>query len=221
MPSAIGSFAEQPHAPPTPPQPAPALLRPLAPPPPPAPAWADVPLQLALFELPEPLQDVILGHLGLGDLATASCASLAFAALCRVRGQAGRAGSGRSMWPGLRSTGCLHADTAKGSGLPAAHPACTGPVELQRTRLLQARCLAMNLCWCTRHPAPRKYLLQRALELKREVAASTDLRLLPRQLNLLLLGAGGASGAASHRLHRRSLAYVPAALHYIRWLLCD
>ncbi|PSC74491.1 F-box LRR-repeat 4 [Micractinium conductrix] len=138
MPSAIGSFAEQPHAPPTPPQPAPALLRPLAPPPPPAPAWADVPLQLALFELPEPLQDVILGHLGLGDLATASCASLAFAALCR-----------------------------------------------------------------------------RALELKREVAASTDLRLLPRQLNLLLLGAGGASGAASHRLHRRSLAYVPAALHYI------
>lgn len=69
-----------------------------------------------------------------------------------------------------------------------------------------------------------------------------DLRLLPRQHNFLLLGAGptsdpgatssiggdggvgGASregrdggGSASDRLRQRVLGYVPAALHYARW----
>ncbi|KAL4431369.1 hypothetical protein ABPG75_006625 [Micractinium tetrahymenae] len=163
-------------APATPPPPAPLpAARSRSPPP-------ALPLQLlfeprpaSLFDLPEGVLDTIFGCLGLGDLATASCASLAMHALC-----------------------------------------------------------------------------QRALALKRELSAVADLRLLPRQHNFLLLGAGGmcapgsthssgsaggegpsggsgssgsgradsgssiasSSGSSADRLRRRVLGYVPAALHY-------
>jgi len=52
---------------------------------------------LTLYDLPDPLQDSIFVHLGLGDLATASCASYAFRALCQVGADDGGApGRGRS-----------------------------------------------------------------------------------------------------------------------------
>ncbi|KAL4422190.1 hypothetical protein ABPG77_006431 [Micractinium sp. CCAP 211/92] len=125
-----------------------------------------------LFDLPEGVLDAIFGCLGLGDLATACCASLSFHAHCQACG--------------------------------------------------------------------------RALGLKLELCAADDLRLLPRQHNALLLGAGAicspggygsacstgptsssggiskgdpgssssAGSGAYDRQRQRVLGYVPAALHY-------
>lgn len=70
-------------APATPLPPAPLLVRcPTASPPVPL---SFEPCTVSLFDLPEGVLDAIFGCLGLGDLATASCASLTFHAHCQAR----------------------------------------------------------------------------------------------------------------------------------------
>lgn len=74
-------------APATPVPPAPRLASRLPSPPllPPPLSPSCVPCTISLFDLPEGVLDAIMGCLGLGDLANASCTSLAFRALCQAR----------------------------------------------------------------------------------------------------------------------------------------
>lgn len=166
-----------------------------------------------LFDLPEGVLDAIFGCLGLGDLATACCASLSFHAHCQACG----VGRGVLLLLLLLPHGWPQDCWARGP----THHCCMGMLQCTHLRGRTASCpptdggrsfkilhpshtTAVRPCElptsvpsspvCTAYPSAARtsshHPLQRALGLKLELCAADDLRLLPRQHNALLLGAG-------------------------------